>query len=212
MMSRAEVVRKPQAVVDFLRVSSVADVMTSRVYSVTPEWTLLATAQLLRRHHISGVPVTNRQGLLVGVVSETDVVTDLFRAQGLGTVRGLLDLLLEAARLRRSHLVSNAIRRLQRAKVGLVMSRKPVTVEPDATLSEAARLLRQYEVNRLPVIQDGRLVGIVTRQDIVESVSRSGSSRPFGRSRRFSRGPPSMESGGGRTPARSESLPPDRPL
>ncbi len=178
------------AVNETLRTVPVSEAMTSRVYSVTRNWSLLSTARLLRNHHISGVPVVDANDHVVGVVSESDLLTDLDRSAGIGTVRGVLDLLLTAGGYHRRDLVEQCLHRLRNTKVEKAMKSPPVVVDSDATLGEAARVLHQYHINRLPVVQEGRLVGIVTRQDIVEAMNQVAQWPKGVPVRRYSRGPP----------------------
>lgn len=144
----------------------VSDAMTRPVRFVRPIDTLATAAGIMREHHLSGLPVLDADGELCGIVSERDVVRELHRATGVGSPRGLLDLILEAPKGAVSP-IEAARRRLQHATVEEAMTRKPVTVEADDTLEEAIRLFRQFSVNRLPVMEKGRLVGILTRQDAI---------------------------------------------
>lgn len=156
---------------DVLRALLVKDAMTSHVHSVSPGFTLLAAAQEMRGHHVSGVPVVDPDGRVVGVLSERDIVNDLHRAAGVGSLRGLLDLILGAQGFGRRDALGECLRRLKQAKVADAMTPKPITVEEGATLGEAARLLRQYSVNRLPVVDSkSKLTGIITRHDVLRSL------------------------------------------
>jgi CBS domain-containing protein len=177
-----------------LRARKVEDIMTTRVYTVTASWTLLATARLLRRHHISGVPVVDDQEAPIGVVSESDIVESLHQAAGVASLRGILDLLLASARLSRPELLDQAIAHLRRTKVRDVMSDRAVTVEPATSIGEAARTLHRYRVNRLPVVRGGKIIGIVTRQDVVEALQHGPElSLPETHGRRFTRGRTRLE-------------------
>ena len=70
------------------------------------------------------------------------------------------------------------------------MQSKPVVIDRDSTLGNAARLMRRHKVNRLPVVEDGRLVGILTRQDVVEAVTGPGADQRPRTRPRYRRGPP----------------------
>lgn len=145
----------------------VSDAMTRPVRFVRPEDTLLTAAGILREHHISGLPVLDSEGKLVGVLSERDIVRELHRSTGVGSPRGLLDLLLGAESAPGISTFESTRRRLENAKVEQAMSRRPATVAADDTLEEAVRLFRQYAVNRLPVLEGDVMVGILTRQDVI---------------------------------------------
>lgn len=145
----------------------VSDAMTRPVRFVRPQDTLATAAGIMREHHISGLPVLDADGKLVGIVSERDIVRELHHATGVGSPRGLLDLILESSTSGGLTPVEAARRRLEHAKVDSAMSRKPVTVDSDDTLEEAIRIFRQFSVNRLPVMEGDRMVGILTRQDAI---------------------------------------------
>jgi CBS domain-containing protein len=150
----------------------VADVMTRLVVTTTPDARLEEAARLLREHHISGLPVVASPHHVVGVLSERDIVRALRRATALDSPRGMLDLLLESAPSRGESLLEVCRRQLRNTRVSDAMSPRVVTVDRDAPLVEAARLMRVHGVKRLPVVDArGGLVGIVSRADIVQAVS-----------------------------------------
>lgn len=165
--------------------------MTRRVYSVTGTWSLLSVARLLRNHHISGVPVIDRSDRVVGVLSESDLYDELHRSTGVGSARGLLDLLLTAGGYKSPQLLNQCLHHLRHARVAGTMRTPAVVLGPGASLGEAAELMNRHGFNRLPVVDEGRLVGIVSRQDLVEAVTAPGRPRgPVDRPR-YRRGPPS---------------------
>jgi CBS domain-containing protein len=144
----------------------VRDVMTSAVHVVTPETPLKEVARLLGDQRISGVPVVDSLGLVVGVVSEADF---LIKERGAGGVRHRpLARLLGDSRESR-----DALAKLAAETAGQAMSSPAVTIGPERPLSEAASLMTSRRVNRLPVVERSRLVGIVTRADLVRAYLRS---------------------------------------
>lgn len=145
---------------------TVRDVMTRPVASVQRGTPLRDVAQVLVDHSISGVPVVDTDGAVLGVVSEGDF---LIKAQGRDAVRH--------RRLARI-LGESGESRAQLAKLAAVnaaeaMSAPPVTIESSRPITEAAAVMTARGVNRLPVVDDGRLVGIVTRADLVRAYVRS---------------------------------------
>jgi CBS domain-containing protein len=141
----------------------VRDVMSRDVITVTPAMTLKEAAGLLVQHRISGVPVVDEDGDVVGVLSEADVLVK----EGGGPRRdGLLGWLFEP---------DDAVRdKLGARTVGEAMTTPPLTVGPQAPVHKAAARMVQDEVNRLPVVDEaGRIVGIVTRADLVRAFTRS---------------------------------------
>jgi CBS domain-containing protein len=136
-------------------------VMTEDVQTVSPETSLRDVAQLLTQRGISGVPVCDTEGRVVGVVSEADV---LAKEEGLP-----LDEPSTLARLvRRSHDESKP----SATTAGEAMTAPAVTIAPWRSVAAAARMMIELGVNRLPVMKDERLVGIVTRADLVRAFAR----------------------------------------
>ena len=174
------------------------EVMTSRVYSVTPEWNLLDAAHLLRRQHVSALPVIDAEGVPVGVLSESDLVRQVNRLSGFGSVRGVLDLVLAFESQNCVLELGRLFDLLRGTPVRGAMQRVPLVVEGDAPIGEVASLLRLHDVNRLLVVRDRKLIGIITRQDVVDALARvelstRRSLAPLGERRLGSRGagPPS---------------------
>jgi CBS domain-containing protein len=144
---------------------NVAQLMTAAVVTVPPEMTLKEVAALLVRHRISGVPVCDAGGRVVGVVSEADII---WKELGLPPEhRRTYGLVLDLAY---GDSQRNAARTAEEA-----MTSPAVTVSAKAPVSAAAKLMVTHAVNRLPVVDDDRLVGIVTRADLVRAFTRSDS-------------------------------------
>jgi CBS domain-containing protein len=140
----------------------VEEVMTRDVAVVSPATSLRAVARLLSERRISGAPVCDGTGRVVGVVSEADV---LAKEEGAALDAGSpLAWLVGDTRDRRKAAATTA---------GEAMTAPPITIEPRAQVSEAARTMVERGVDRLPVVEDGRLVGIVTRADLVRAFTRS---------------------------------------
>jgi CBS domain-containing protein len=141
----------------------VDDVMTREVVAVAPGASLKEAAHLLVAHRISGLPVVDRDGRVIGVVSERDL---LFKERGeLGADEALPEPLAAVAAANR--------RKLEAHVVGEVMTTPAWTIEPQRTVAAAAKLLLDADVHRLPVVAGGRLVGVVSRADLVRAFTRS---------------------------------------
>ncbi len=141
----------------------VAEVMTQPVITVTPETTIAEAARLMLQHRISGLPVVAASGEVIGVVTEGD----LLRRAETGTERRharWLEFLISPGRLARDY--SNAHAR----KVGEVMTADVVAVAPQDSLDEVVRLMERRHVKRLPVVDGERLVGIVSRANLVRAL------------------------------------------
>jgi CBS domain-containing protein len=126
-------------------------------------------ADILAEHKISGVPVIDEQRRVIGMVSEADVIlqdADLhfpYYFQFLDSV-----IYLESV-----HKFKERFRKAFGVKVGDIMSTEVITISPDATVREAATLMADNKVNRLPVTEALTVVGIVTRGDIVRAIAES---------------------------------------
>ncbi len=140
----------------------VRDLMSREVLTLTAETPLKRAAELLARERISGAPVVDDDGLVVGVLSEADV---LVKASAAAPRSGLLGWLLEPA--------PDYHDKIAATRVDEAMSAPAVTIAPDRGVHEAASLMIDESVNRLPVVEDGMLVGIVTRADVVRAFTRT---------------------------------------
>lgn len=140
------------------------DIMTRDVVTVGPDASVHEVAALLAKHHISGIPVMTQDDRLLGLVSEGDLIE---RAEVGADPKGKWwlvnfdDPTALASRYTKAH----------GAKTADVMTRHVATVGPDADLAVVADILRAHRVKRVPVVQDGKLLGIVTRSDIVKALS-----------------------------------------
>jgi CBS domain-containing protein len=140
----------------------VRDLMTANVVSVPPETPLKEVGQLLGEHRISGMPVVDGQERVLGVVSEADIL--LKQGEPRERHKGVIGWLVarepdEAKLLART--------------AGVAMTSPAITVEGDAPAHEAARMMTDRQINRLPAVEGGTLVGIVTRADLVRAFSRT---------------------------------------
>ncbi len=149
----------------------VKDVMSRPVAKVGPEATLTEAATRMSRAGISGLPVVSERGRVVGVLSQKDILRVLSDRAGLRMPGGVFDLVLRRSAAGRADLAEACRRELDRGRVRDAMSRPAVVVAPEATLDDAVKLLVSARVNRLPVVTAGRLVGIVTRTDLLGGLS-----------------------------------------
>ena len=143
----------------------VGEVMTSSVAAVLPETPLKDVATLMVDRGISGVPVVDASGAVLGVVSEADFI---IKERGVVAGRGrLLDRIFGKSSRARAELA-----KIEATTAGEAMTSPAVTVGPGDTLQWAAEQMASRKVNRLPVLEEGRLVGIVTRADVVRAFIR----------------------------------------
>jgi CBS domain-containing protein len=139
-------------------------IMIRPVITIAPDATILEAAEIMLRQHISGLPVVDAAGKLVGIVSEGDFI----RRSEIGTQRKRgrwLKFLLGAGAPATDYVHEYG------RKVSDVMTSEPLTVTEDATLEEIVTLMESNSVKRLPVMNGDKLVGIVSRANLLQAVA-----------------------------------------
>jgi CBS domain-containing protein len=140
------------------------DVMVSPVVTVNPSNTVKEVARIFLERRISAVPVVDERGKLVGIVSEGDL---LHRAEA-GTERQhswWLRIMAGDGTLAADYAKAHA------RKVADVMTQEVVTAAPDTLLNEIAMLLEKHAIKRMPIVENGQLVGIVSRANLIQAVA-----------------------------------------
>ncbi|MHB1218396.1 MAG: CBS domain-containing protein [Alphaproteobacteria bacterium] len=148
------------------------DLMTRAVHTIRADVPIEKAVATLTRRGVSALPVVDRDGRVIGMISEGD----LFRRRELGTNsrrrKGWLEILVNVDRLARDYIRSHA------RTVRDVMTTKVVSATEDTSAAEIADMLEAHRIKRLPVTRDGKLVGIVSRADLVRAlVKRPGKPR-----------------------------------
>jgi len=149
--------------------ATVRDIMEVDPVTVTPEDSVETVIGTLREHELPGVPVVNDGGRCVGIVTEADLVltedgTDLHLPHHIDLMGGVI--FIESMK----HF-EDRIRKAFATNVEDMMTADPVTIAPDAPVSEAARVISRRKHNRLPVVEHGRLIGVVTRLDVLDALA-----------------------------------------
>lgn len=144
-----------------------ADVMTRDPLTAKPEERVRAAAERMVAAHISALPVVDDTGLLIGLISEGDL---LHRAElGTGRTRSrLAALVLGDGGLASDYVEAHAV------LVRDVMAPEVLTITPETPLTEVVRLMEHHRVRRFPVLDGGRLVGIVSRADLMKAMAAAG--------------------------------------
>jgi CBS domain-containing protein len=133
----------------------VREVMTSPVHTVLPSTSVKEALQILDAHAITAMPVVDDHGRPIGVVSEVDLLWAALRPD------------------QRRHEIPPEADVDVPTVVGEVMNHHPITVEPDGDLAAAVDLMMSTAVKSLPVVHQGRVVGVVSRRDVVHALARS---------------------------------------
>lgn len=140
------------------------DVMTAQVITVRPETSVKETAALMLAHHVSGLPVVTVEGELVGIVTEADL---LYKETGRERAAEPF-----FRRWSRSGRTADAARKAEGLTAVDLMSSPVVTVEEATPLHDVAALMVRRRINRVPVMRQGRLAGIVSRADVLRAFTR----------------------------------------
>jgi CBS-domain-containing membrane protein len=140
----------------------VEEIMTSDVITVSPGTTIHRAAELLANHGISGLRVVDDQGAVVGILSEGDLIVRQRPRPRPSFWRLFFE---DGERLAREYQKATG------TTVAEVMTTTLIIIRPDAPLEAAAALLDQHKIRRLPVMEEGRLVGIVSRGDLVKTLA-----------------------------------------
>jgi len=147
---------------------TVAEIMDTAVPTVRPEDSVESVLRTLHQNDLSGIPVVNEGGRCVGIITERDLVmtgenSDLHLPHYFELFGGLVFL----------EPMKHFEERLRKATAALakdLMTEDPVTIGPDASVEEAARLISESKHNRIPVVEHGTLQGMVTRVDVLEAL------------------------------------------
>ncbi|MGB3655600.1 MAG: CBS domain-containing protein [Rivularia sp. (in: cyanobacteria)] len=149
---------------------SVAEVMTRDPITVKAETPLREAIKILAEKRISGLPVVDDAGKLIGVISETDLMW-----QQAGVTPPAYFMIFDSVIYLKNPVEYD--RELHKAlgqTVGEVMNQKPITISPDKPLREAAKIMRDRKIHRLPVLDDSeQIVGILSLSDIIRDMAKS---------------------------------------
>jgi len=140
------------------------DVMTSPVVSIEPDASIWQAVRIMLQRHVSGLPVIDQEGSLVGIVTEGDFL----RRAETGTQRRRprwLEYLIGPGRL------ADEYTRAHGRKVSEIMTADPLTITEDTPLDEIVRLMEKRQIKRLPVVCDQHVVGIVSRANLVHALA-----------------------------------------
>ena len=149
------------------RNSTVADVMTTDVLTFAPDDNVQDAITRLIERDVDAAPVVDEDGEVVGMLSTGDIIVQETQLH-FPTVITLFGAYLELPSQQR-HFESDLQKALG-SSVGEVMTAEPVAIAPDDTIERAATVMHDKEVSRLPVVENGRLVGIISRGDIVRAL------------------------------------------
>jgi CBS domain-containing protein len=146
--------------------SKVRDLMTQEVITLTAETEIGRAAKILLENRINGAPVVDDSGRLVGILCQSDLIIQ----QKKFPVPTLFTILDGYIPLSSTKQIERQVRKIAALTVADAMTPKPVAVAPDTDLEEAAGLMVDKNFHTLPVVEGGRLVGVLGKEDILRTL------------------------------------------
>jgi CBS domain-containing protein len=142
------------------------DIMTRDIITVTEESTIKELARILTSNHISGVPVINDSGKLVGVVTESDLIFQTKKVH-IPTVITILD---SVFYLENPDKMGDEMKKMAGTKVKDILTSSPITVTEETPLDEIATIMSEKNFHTLPVVNKDTLVGVIGKKDIIRTL------------------------------------------
>ena len=143
------------------------DIMTTReLITLKPDLDFASAAKILLDNHINGAPVVDDDGRLVGILCQSDLVAQQKKLP----VPTLITLLDSFVRLTPGKELEKQARKIAAMTVGEAMTDKPITVKPDTGIDTIAALMVDSNLHTLPVLEQGRLVGIIGKEDVLRTL------------------------------------------
>ena len=149
------------------------EIMTRQLITLTPEMEFNAAARVLLDNRINGAPVVDSDGRLVGILCQSDLVAQHKKLP----VPTLLTLLDSFVRLPPGKQLEREARKIAALTVEEAMTSEPVTISPDTTIETIAALMVDSNLHTLPVTEDGHLVGIIGKEDVLRTLLRTSDSK-----------------------------------
>ena len=147
------------------------DIMTKNVITVTPDTEITQAAKLLLENHFNGLPVVDESGKLIGIICQDDLIVQQKRLP-LPSLFTFFDGLIPLTSYRS---LEKEVEKIVAATVSQAMTLDPITIDPDASLEDIATLMVNNNIHTLPVLDGGRLVGIIGKEDILRTIMPAGS-------------------------------------
>ena len=144
----------------------VKDIMTRDIFTVTPETEIAQAAKLLLSKRINGVPVVDKTGKLVGILCQSDLIAQQ-KSIPIPSLFTLLDGYIPLTLLNR---LDKEVEKIAATKVEHAMTPNPTTVDPDTDIEKVAVLMVEKNYHTLPVVDGGKLVGIVGKEDVLRTL------------------------------------------
>ena len=145
---------------------TVRDIMTTDLITVTPDMDIAGAAKILLDNRINGAPVVDDSGRLVGILCQSDLITQQKKLP-IPTLFTFLDGLIRLTSMKQ---LEKQVGKIAALTVSEAMTPKPVTVRPDTGLETVAALMVDSNFHTLPVVEDSELVGIIGKEDVLRTL------------------------------------------
>jgi CBS-domain-containing membrane protein len=142
------------------------DIMTRDVITVKPDTTIEDLARLLMKHQINGTPVVDDNGNLKGVVTENDLISKNSRLH-IPTIFRLFDAFIPLGASR----LEVEIKKMAAFAVGDICTRDMITVDDETSVEEIATIMTEKKIHLLPVLKEGKLIGIIGKKDLIRGMA-----------------------------------------
>ncbi|MEW6002304.1 MAG: CBS domain-containing protein [Nitrospirota bacterium] len=142
------------------------DIMTRGVITVKPDTTIEDLARILIRSDISGAPVVDDNGNLLGIVTENDLISKNSRLH-IPTILRLFDAFVPLGTSK----LETEIKKMAATTVGEICTKDLITVDQETSIEDIATIITEEKIHLLPVLKEGKLVGIIGKKDLVKSMS-----------------------------------------
>ena len=144
----------------------VKDIMTRELITVSPETEIVQATKLLLENRINGVPVLDKTGKLVGILCQSDLIAQQKKLP-IPSFFTLLDGLIPLISKKQ---LEKQVQKISAITVAQAMTPNPVTVHPDMNIEEVAALMVDRNFHTIPVVDEGELVGIVGKEDMLKAL------------------------------------------
>ena len=142
------------------------DIMTRKVISVSPETAVTKAAKIMLDNFVNGMPVVDSDGCLVGIICQSDLIAQQ-KQLPLPSVFTILDSVIPLFSQKN---LESEVQKIIATTVSKAMTPDPITIGPESSLEEIAKLMVDKKLHTLPVVKQGKLIGIVGKEDVLRTL------------------------------------------
>jgi CBS domain-containing protein len=144
----------------------VKDIMTKELITVSPDTEIIQATKLLLENRINGIPVTDESGKLMGILCQSDLIAQQKKLP-IPSFFTFLDGLITLTSMKQ---IEKQVRKIAAITVAQAMTPNPITVQPETNIEKVAALMVDKNFHTIPVVDEGKLVGIVGKEDILKTL------------------------------------------